>query len=498
MQSLKEIIFLLNQHNINPFEHLREGDGRGGSSKLLAFFEGVSDGELNTDSEAERILYQGHIGGNAYRKLKSDIKGHLIDAVLDINTFKSDFSDYQRAYYECHKKWVVVRILAGMNASISAMELAEKLLNKAIKFDFTFLSMDICSFLRIQYGLRESNSAKYKSMNEAFKQFRTLYDAECLAEQLYTELMVLFVNNKSENANIHDQAVSSYNIILPYLEQFKSYKLQMYGYLIGLARYTSIKDYENVIAYCNEAIVFFKDRPYEARTPLQIFHYQNLISNIQLGQFLEGQVSANECLRFLKEGTFNWFKYQELFISLSFHSKEYEQVDKTLQTIYSHPRFQFLPDNAKEIWAIYEAYLFYLHSLGLVVSSLALKFRLDRFEKRTPIFSKDKGGLNVAIIIIRYLILLNEKRFRLILDEHDAVNQYCYRHLKGENTKRSYYFIKMLLAIPFVQFDGKLVEVKVKSYKQKLSSVPFHVDNQSHELEIIPYERLWEMAMTSI
>jgi hypothetical protein len=173
-------------------------------------------------------------------------------------------------------------------------------------------------------------------------------------------------------------------------------------------------------------------------------------------------------------------------------------VDKTLQTIYSHPRFQFLPDNAKEIWTIYEAYLYYLHSLGLVESSLALKFKLDRFEKRTPIFSKDKGGLNVAIIIIRYLILLHEKKFRLILDEHDAVNQYCYRHLKGENTKRSYYFIKMLLAIPFVQFDGNLVEAKVKSYKQKLSNVPFHVDNQSHELEIIPYERLWEMVMSGI
>jgi hypothetical protein len=56
----------------------------------------------------------------------------------------------------------------------------------------------------------------------------------------------------------------------------------------------------------------------------------------------------------------------------------------------------------------------------------------------------------------------------------------------------------MLLAIPFVQFDGNLVEAKVKSYKQKLSNVPFHVDNQSHELEIIPYERLWEMVMSGI
>ncbi len=498
MQSLKEVIYLLRQHNINPFEHLRDGDGRGGTSKLLSLFEGVRDGQINSDSEAERKLYGSQMGGNAYRKLKSDIKGHLIDAILDINTFKSDFSDYQRAYYDCHKKWLVVRILAGMNANISAMELAEKLLNKATKFDFTFLSMDIASFLRIQYGLRESNSIKYKEMSDLFLQFRALYDAECLAEQLYTELIVTYVNRRGINDEIHAKAIQAYDTIKPQMEKFQSYKLQMYGYLVGLIQYTSIRDYNSAITFCDEAIGFFNSRPYEARTPLQIFHYQNLMGNIQLGQFYAGQVSAHECLRFLQEGTFNWFKYQELFLSLCFHSQEYEQADATLYRIITHTRFQFLPDNAKEIWAIYESYLYFLHSLGLVESKLAHRFKLDRFERRTPIFSRDKGGFNVAIIIIRILILLSERKYRRFIDEVDAINQYCYRHLKGDQTKRSYYFIKMLLAIPFAQFEPKQIEGKVKLLRQKMELHPFNVENQSNEVEIIPFERLWDMLMEKL
>ena len=498
MQSLKEVIYLLRQHNINPFEHLRDGDGRGGSSKLLAMFEGIRDGQINSDSEAEKKLYGNQMGGNAYRKLKSDIKGHLIDSILDINTFKSDFSDYQRAYYDCHKKWLVVRILAGMNANISAMELAEKLLHKASKFDFTFLSMDISSFLRIQYGLRESNSIKYREMSELFSKFRALYDAECLAEQLYTELIVTYVNKRGTNNEIHERAIQAFQTIKPLMDSCESYKLQMYGYLVGLLQFTSVKDYGSAIEFCNSAIAFFNKRSYEARTPLQIFHYQNLIGNIQLGHFYAGQVSAHECLRFLQEGTFNWFKYQELFLSLCFHSQEYKQADETLQNILAHPRFQFLPDNAKEIWTIYESYLYFLHSLGLVQSKLAQKFKLDRFERRTPIFSKDKGGLNVAIIVIRILILLSERKFRKFIDEVDAINQYCYRHLKGEHTKRSYYFIKMLLVIPFAQFEPKQVEVKVKLLKQKLESHPFNVENQNNEVEIIPFERLWDMLMQQL
>ncbi len=495
MQSLKEIIYLLSQHNINPFEHLRDGDGRGGKSKLLALFEGVRDGEIQSDSGAERVLYGSNLGGNAYRKLKSDIKGHLIDAILDINTFKSDFSDYQKAYYDCHKRWLVVRILAGMNANLSAMEFAEKLLTKATKFDFTFLCLDITSFLRIQYGLRESNGSKYREMSEMFERFRALYDAECLAEQMYTELIVTVVNKRGINRDIHDKAMVAFERIRPLMETHGSYKLQMYGYLVGLIRHTSIKDYAAAISFCDSAITFFNGRPYEARTPLQIFHYQNLIGNIQLGRFFAGQVSAHECLRFLQEGTFNWFKYQELFLSLCFHSKEYEQADKTLQMILNHPRFEFLPDNAKEIWSIYESYLYFLHTARLVESKIALKFRLDRFERATPIFSKDKGGLNVAIIIIRILILISEKKYRKFIDEVDAINQYCYRHLRGDQTKRSYYFIKMLLAIPFAQFDAKQAEMKTKLLRQKMEAFPFNVENQANEFEIVPLEMLWEIIM---
>jgi hypothetical protein len=497
MQSLKEIIYLLSQHNINPFEHLREGDGRGGKSKLLALFEGVRDGEITSDSNAEKKLYGG-LGSNAYRKLKSDIKGHLIDAILDINTFKSDFSDYQKAYYDCHKRWLVVRILAGMHANLSAMEFAEKLLSKSSKFDFTFLCLDITSFLRIQYGLRESNSSKYREMSEMFDRFRGLYDAECLAEQMYTELIVTVVNKRGVNREIHDKATAAFEQIKPLMDGYGSYKLQMYGYLVGLIRFTSVKDYASAIAFCDEAIAFFNERPYEARTPLQIFHYQNLIGNIQMGRFFAGQVSAHECLRFLQEGTFNWFKYQELFLSLCFHSKEYEQADKTLQMIFGHPRFQFLPDNAKEIWSIYESYLYFLHNMGQVESKIALKFKLDRFERSTPIFSKDKGGLNVAIIIVRILILLAEKKHRKFIDEVDAINQYCYRHLRGEQTKRSYYFIKMLLVIPFAQFDAKQVEIKTKLLRQKMEVYPFNVENQANEFEIVPLETLWNLILARL
>lgn len=498
MQALKEIIFLLNQSNIHPFEHLKGGTVKGGVSKLLALYDGIAEGKFSTDAEAEKTIYSVPAGGSAYRKLKSDLREQLFDAVINLNTNQSDFSDYQKAYYLCHRQWVVVRILTGMNANTAAMSLATKLLKQADRFDFTLLCMDIASYLRIQYGLRESNDHKFKEANEQFLKYKKVYEAECHAEELYTLLIVRYVNNRSAQQEVHSLSLAYFDEIKVYMEQFKSYKLQMYGYLIGLLTHTSVSDYASAKDFCVEAIRFFDECRYEARTPLQIFHYQNLICNIQLKQFGAGEVSANKCIQYMKEGTFNWFKYQELFLHLSLHSKEYGQAEKTLRYILKHPRFEFLPDNTKELWTIYESYIYYLSSMGLVASPIAVKFNLARFERQTPIFSKDKGGLNIAIIIIRLLILLKQRSYRQILDELDAVNQYCYRHLRGENTRRSYYFIKMLLIIPFAQFDADEIEKKVATFQQKLSKIPFQVANQTHEVEIIPYEDLWGLMMKGL
>ena len=498
MQDIKEIILILNQNNVFPFLYLEEDEETAAGSKLLALYKGFSEGVFHTDEDARLAIYGPEKPEATYRKLKSDLREKLFESVININTEQSVFSDYQKAYYQCHRHWVIVRILTGMNANTSAMSLATKLLKQADKFNFTLLCMDITSYLRIQYGLRESNDKKFLEADQQFRDYRELYDSECLAEQLYTHLIVKHVNNRSAHEEVHQLSGAYMERLKPLLASQKSYKLQMYGYLVGLLHYTSMNDYEGALEYSKMAIDFYEQRPYEARVPLQIFYYQNLICNIQLRRFDAGEQAARQCLKFMKEGMFNWFKYQELFLHLSLHTGEFKRASDTLYQILNHPRFPFLPDNVKELWGIYEAYIHYLYLFGKVNHPLAGKFKLSRFISNTFIFQKDKGGVNVAIIIIRLLILLKERKLDILLDEYDAINQYCYRHLRGENTKRSFAMIKMLLTAPMAQYDADEIEKKVVKLKSRLKESPFQLDNQTHEIEIIPYELLWQMAMDDL
>lgn len=493
MQDLKEIILLLIQHGIHPFK------GADSKSKLLILWDGIAKGKFSTDEAAAKALYDESFEGSKYRKIKSDFRDRVLDAVLEIDGNQKSYSDYQKAYYECHRQWTIVRILTGQNANAAALSVATRLFRQAEKYDFTLLAMDIASYLRTQYGLRESNDRKFKDAHDLFEKHRKTYDAENQAEALYTTLIVRYVNNRSAQTDVSRLATEYWEQIHPFMAHHATYKLQMYGFMIGLMRHTAANEHAKALIACNEAINFFKGRAYEPRVPLQIFYYQRLICNIQLRQFEAGQESADYCLKVMQEGTFNWFKYRELYLQLSLHTGEFAQASTILHETLNHARFEFLPENVKEIWRIYEAFVQYLILAGRApAKTKGQKFKLAKFINDTPIFSKDKSGINIAIIVVKLLLMLQERKFSQVLDEVEAVEQYCYRHLRGDNAQRSYFFLKMLMHIPTSGFDPVQSLAKAERYYQRLKETPLQVANQTHEIEVIPYEILWEIAVESL
>ena len=126
------------------------------------------------------------------------------------------------------------------------------------------------------------------------------------------------------------------------------------------------------------------------------------------------------------------------------------------------------------------------------------KFSVNKFLNDTPIFSKDKRGLNIPILIAQILFLIHQKKYDKVIDRIDAIERYCTRYLRKDDTFRSNCFIKMLLQIPVSGFHKNGLERRASRYYKELLSNPIEVSNQSHDVEIIPYEDLWELALNSL
>ena len=267
--------------------------------------------------------------------------------------------------------------------------------------------------------------------------------------------------------------------------------------------HTTVYHYEEALKVCEEAISCFENKPYSAPVPLQIFYYQQLVCYIQLRQFERGHEVVQKCFALVNDGSFNYFKFHELYLLLAMHSGNYKEAVATFEQATNHNRFQFLPDAVREVWRIYHAYLYYLYLVKKIhkmpkLGASSKNFKLSRFVNDLPNTSKDKSGFNASVLVVQTLILIAEKRYEETTSRFDATKQYCYRYLKTEYTQRSYLFVKMLLKVQQIGFDKPQIIHKTQKLLKELKAIPIEVSQQAIEIEIIPFEILWEYLLASL
>lgn len=500
MQELRELVSIITKGKLKALE--RQGGILRWDAKIQALYQLVAEGKVATDEEARSELFPKEKSVTPYNRTKTQLKTFLLDKLFEIELIEPHYHARQRAYFECYKQWASIKIMQGKNARHVPAALAEEVLKKAIKYEFTDVVQEMARTLRLHYGSIEGDQKRHEYYRQLAATYEDLYHWENASEELYTHLITNYVNSKSTKEQIHEQAKLYWQQLKGPMQKFDTYRLQFCGRLIEATIYSSINDYRNTIAVCEKSIHFFESKEYIAGIPLQAFLYQEMVCYVQLKDYERGKLAAERGMKLLQEGAFNWFKYQELLLMLSLHAGEYQEAYQLFLLAVRHKKFSSLPSSLLEYWKIFEAYLYYLIETGHIKtdynSTYFNKFRLAKFINETPIYSKDKRGMNIPILIFQILFLLTKKRYDELTDRLEAIEKYSSRYLRRDDTYRSNCFIKMLMQIPAQSYHKVAVIRHATKYVQMLQNAPLDIANQSHDIEIIPYEDLWKMALATL
>ncbi|MCC7505634.1 MAG: hypothetical protein IT259_10045 [Saprospiraceae bacterium] len=500
---MRELIELVNVLNVQRLK----ADGLWGiiiepNSKLEQLYTAIAEGRVRTDEEAIALLYPPPQKSSAYPSLKNKLKDRLTDTVFLLDFHDPAYTDRQKAFYECNKKWAAASVLLSKNAKLIGIDILENLLRHATLFEFTDLTLSILYTLRLHYGTIAGDQKKYTQYRDQYKQVQALSLMENEAEELYTHLVSHYVASKATKEELSGKAEEYFERIRPHLEKSDSFRLHLCGRLIETIIYTSKNDYAATARVCEEAIRFFESKPFESKLPLQAFYYQLVVCYTQMKAFEEGQAIIKRYQAIFDEGSFNWFKLQELYLLLAMHTRHYTDAWRCHSNVVGHPKFDNQPAQIREMWKIYGAYVHFLRQSGRIseVGDAAEvgKFRMAKFLNEIPTYAQDKRGMNIPILIIQILFLTYEQEYGQTIDRIEAIEKYCSRYLKQNDTFRSNCFIKMLLQMPAASFHQEAVLRKAEKLLDQLRSVPLEIANQTHEIEIIPYEDLWEMAVNAL
>lgn len=498
MENLKELSYIINKYQLRHIE-IPGGSGDKKDTKSTQLFDAIITGSVDSDEDAAKYLgYSSNQMGN-YRRLKGKVKRQMLNAILFLNWESPDFSERDKVAIECYKEWASARILFQRKAIKLGISLSKSTLKKAIKYEFHDIVVEIYTQFRYFFGIYQKDMKSFHKYNELYHKYDQLRQAEALAQEQYILLMSMVHDNKVSEKEVSKQAWESFNILEDGLSKYNSTIYFTFTKFIHLIHYMSVYNYEESLKICTEAVNHLENTTIGYSTKIS-FLMNKLSCHVQLKHYDEGRKTANQAIELAEKGTYNYFRLKEVVFMLEMHTSHYQEAYELLKEVISHKRYDKMRSAVLETWAVYKGYIFLLAELGAIQlppdDKLFKSFRIQKFLNEVPSFSKQKRGRNIPVLILHMLLLIHKGRWDDALDRIEALEKYTGRYLKNNDTFRSSVFIKMILQIPIAGFHQKAAKRKANKYLKKLEESPLHFANQAHEVEIIPYEELWELTLS--
>ena len=127
----------------------------------------------------------------------------------------------------------------------------------------------------------------------------------------------------------------------------------------------------------------------------------------------------------LPTGSVQWYRIAHYTLKAKIYHGDYLGAIDTITEMIENPKFLKLGDYFKEIFTTSLGYIHLIVDSGLMPQSNELKaklpeFKIGKFLNTTPVFSKDKRGINVSILLMHISYLLQRRDYSSIIDRIDS------------------------------------------------------------------------------
>ena len=501
MKDLQMLVQLLSGVKVSKLNIIgTEGES---GTKVQQLYDAILEGEITNDKEGARKFFpDGAYSEKYFGKLKRQLQDRLLNTLFFIDVDKPQFTEYNKANQICHRNLLIVKLLLSYRQRHLAMIIARKTFKKASRFDFTEVSLMLARELRIHYGTITGETEKANLFGEHIDKYLKIYSSELKAEQYFSKLMSFYVFSSANKPEILDMAQEFCDDLGALFDEVDSFRFRYISYLVYILRFEAENDYKNTLKICQEALTYFATKKHIiVKTVLFQFYFKMISCHIQLHQYEKAKESIHKCLDLVPQGDYNWYVTQELHFLLLLRSQGYNEAFNVYSNVFSQSNFTSQYQPVLERWKINEAFVHFLMLKGKInqpKDETSKKFRINKFLNEVPKHSKDKRGTNITILVLQILFLLEQERYGEIFERIEPLRMYSSRYLRKDGTFRGNCFIKMLMQLPAGHFHREAVKRKAAPYLKKLNTMPLDSANQAAELEIIPYEELWEYVIESL
>jgi hypothetical protein len=488
----------INSKHIVIIEDLIQIEKNSRLKKLLML---LSEADFD-DNKAMQQIYGAKRAAD-YSRLKKKIWDILIRAT-SLQTISLE--DPQSRTNESHNQFrnvLVAKLLMDLRENDLSIQVAENALVKSIKYHITEIVLILVRMLIRHYGSSEYNRYKLNKYLVLQEEYLRIHAWEVKAENYYIDL---------QRVNLHSLATPDHAIKIKarkYVDELSSVK-DIHSYLFYIHRYKVEaayceyqKDYTGLLRLSDKTIKILSSPEFRSNVILLNINIRKAWALIQAGRNNEVIGMGTKDMNISRYGSLGWYFIAHYVLKAYLYNGDYNRAVDLISEMINNPNFKKLSSNYQELFNTTLGYIYLIkdsgHIKGLKKNSVLIpEFKLYKFLNTIPVFSKDKRGINVSILLMHIAFLLQRKDYNAIIDRVDSLNQYAYRYLRKDDSFRSNCMIKMVIQMTKADFNPIRTERYTQDLLKQLEQVKLAGSGENIETEIIPYEVLWKIMTKSL
>ncbi len=483
----KVIETLISQNDKSPIRRL---------SSIVLSERVLSDDECMLEIYGKKNL-------TAFSRLKTRLRELYIRVIImqNINTETADARVNEAL--SGYRQSLVSRILIARKSGKLAVELAEKSITRSIKYHATENVLTQVHQLVGYYSSTELNKYKLTKYLNIQKKFMDIYNWEIKAENYYYELQRAQLQSLANPSEEFKAKAQAYAEELAKVKGIRTYFFNYNRYRVLAANYEYQRDFDGLLSLSEKALEEFSAPDFKTGIALASITNRRAWAFIQAGRPEDAVKLGKKRLGLLVSGTLNWYVLAHYTLKGQLYAGNYLEAIDLISEMISHPRFDGIGDNFKEVFFATLGYIHLVVESGMAGNPDDLRdklpeFKLGKFLNTVPVFSKDKRGINVSIHLMHIAFLLQRKEYNLIIDRIDSLNQYAYRYLRKDDSFRSNCMIKMVIQMTKADFNPIRTERYTKDLREQLGTITLAGSGENIEVEMIPFEVLWDIMMRAL
>lgn len=444
-------------------------------------------------SEAEAIE-KAKVGERTkFRQVARELMRCLEQMVLHIGFERQTLEELSHNRIRGFQVAAMSKTLGLLARKISGKRAAEELLKIGLQYARPDFVVDATKSLLDYVSVMGSDLKEYEAYIQLYEEFAQWRMLEDKAMFYHDRVKIPLTRKKSLQREYIDIAKRYLAELEPFVGVAKSHNFHLCYYSLKSYRFLVDTKYREASLVHEEAIDYFNARPYPCTGTLSIFHYLEIATSVYMGRYKRGEEHFQKAIDSASAGSVNWYNTLEMGFYLRMHSRDYIGAANLFAMATKNKRFVTLREIQRETWFILGAYLFLMQRLTdcEIPENLIPKYRSNKFRNDIKDFTRDKMGMNIAILAAEVLLHFVEGRDEELWDRMAALEKYRERYLRNNtDTHRSQLFIKILAILSRYHHDREKFLEKAEPYLVEMKASPLQISNQAHELEIVPYEHL--------